>query len=770
MTWAPSGAVAASDTTTRTAVAATYTNSGAAQKNYAASAYIHVTKSKYRGYVQFDTTGTSLDRLIKAELLLTPKSATGSKKVVVRSVATTSLAGLTKRTAPGTGVKLAVSGKMKAKKRIAIKINDLSAIKPTTVLTLNLTGSGKAVFYKKGAKAPVLRLTTSAGVSSVTQPTPTPTPTPSASPTTPAPAPSSAAPTTPAPTSSASPTAAPQPSQTSAPAPSVSVANPPASTSTVGSLPVGSASYAVPAGAIYVAPLGTSDGDGSLARPYGSLRTALSKASSGATIVLRAGTYHESVEVPFYKKLVIQAYPKEAVWFDGASTVTGWKASGNTWYAADWNYNFDHTVSFTKGQDQTSWWVNSSYPMAGHPDQVWVNGKALDQVGSASAVTTGKFFVDTSKKRLVIGTDPSGKNVEASTLQKAITVHGEGSTLRGFGVKRYATTVNQMGAVSLEVANLTAENLVITQNATIGLYAWGKNPTVNKLTITENGLLGFGLDRADGAQVTNSDISFNNNLRFNEEPVAGGIKAGHVANGSITKNLFEGNYGSTGLWFDSSSYNVTIAGNTFANNGADGLEVEISDTVRVVNNYSVNNAWSGIRLFDTSHAEVWNNTVANNARFSFRILQDERRSGDAQIPFISNAINLRNNVVVFANSYCPMLVQDITNKMTAAQMNLSFKANAYHRTSASAPSDFICWANGSGLSSYKSLDSFRSATGQDAQSVAFEGTSILTGAYKLTSAASASAAPVAVNATVAGLMGVNSGWTGMGAAGPMTSR
>lgn len=555
------------------------------------------------------------------------------------------------------------------------------------------------------------------------------------------------------------PTPAPPTSPTPAPAPT------PAPSGSVGSLPVGSARYTIPAGAVYVAARGDSSGSGTAASPYGSLATAFARAANGATIVLRGGSYHESVELPFNKRLTVQNYPGEAVWLDGASRLTGWTQSGSTW-SASWSYRFDRTVALSKGTDQTSWWVNSAYPTAGYPEQVWVDGTALSQVNSASAVTAGKFFVDTRTGRLVIGTNPSGRTVEASTLQKALIVHGTGSTLRGFGIRRYATTTNQLGALSLEVNNLTVENVVVKDNATIGIFAWGSNLTLNRVTVTGSGVLGVGLTNLDGATVTQSDISFNNAEHFNEAPVAGGLKATTVKNVTISTSRFKGNVNSNGLWFDESSQQMKVSGNTFVDNGTDGLEVEISDSVRIVDNYFINNGWAGVRLFNTSRAEVWNNTIAGNKRWSIRILQDERR-GSAPVTMFSAALNFRNNVVAFANAACPVLVHDLTRRYTGGQLGVNLNGNAYHRSSASAPADFACWANGgSGLLSIKSLAAFQSTTGVDRQSREFTGSAIVDSAYQLTSAASSATAsvPLAVNdSTIASMLGVSTGWKGVGA-------
>ena len=252
----------------------------------------------------------------------------------------------------------------------------------------------------------------------------------------------------------------------------------PSEASTVGSAPVGSTRYTVPADAIYVAPAGSAVGAGTVSQPYVGLATAIARAATGSTLVLRAGTYHESVTIPFAKKLVIQSYPGEAVWLDGSSVVTGWVASGTTWYKPGWNYAFDHTVSFNANMDESNRYVDPAYPMAGYPDQLFVDGVPLRQVGSLAAVKAGTFFVDTVAKRLVMGSDPAGHEVRASTLTKGMTIHGAGSTVRGIGVRRYANHLRLFGAISAEVPTITLENLVITHNATVGLYASGCGPPV----------------------------------------------------------------------------------------------------------------------------------------------------------------------------------------------------------------------------------------------------------------------------------------------------
>ncbi|MBC9225979.1 hypothetical protein GL325_06590, partial [Aeromicrobium sp. 636] len=361
-----------------------------------------------------------------------------------------------------------------------------------------------------------------------------------------------------------------------------------------GSLPVGSASYVVPVGAVFVAASGSSGGSGSQSDPFGSLGAALAKVKSGSTLVLRGGSYHESVRVPFNKKVTIQPYPGEAVWLDGTVPVTGWQKSGSSWFVSGWNHNLDSRVSFNSAADQSDWFVDPKYPMAGHPDQVWIGGQRLAEVGSAAAVKPGTFFVDTAAKRLVVGSDPTSKQVRASVLQRALQIQGEGTIVRGIGVRRYANTLHLMGAVTAEVHDLALENMVITENATVGLYGWNDRHRFRRLTITDNGMLGFGHAGAKDMVLTESIVSGNNSEHFNGAPVAGGIKIGRSTGVTVSANLVRDNINSSGIWLDESVKGATVVANTVRDNDTTGIMAEISDNVVIADNHVTGNRGTGI--------------------------------------------------------------------------------------------------------------------------------------------------------------------------------
>jgi len=576
---------------------------------------------------------------------------------------------------------------------------------------------------------------------------------------------------TPTPTATPQPTATPKPTATptATPKPTATPTAQPASTTagaTAGSAAVGSTTYAVPASAVYAVAKGTRTGSGTAKDPYGSAAYAVEKAPNGSTLVLRGGTYRESIYIGFNRKLTIQSYPGEAVWFDGSSPVSGWTKSGSTWVAG-WNHPFDRRVSFKGNLDETARFTDSRNPLAGYPEQVWIDGKALRQVGSAAQVTSGTFFVDSSAKRMVIGSDPSGRRVEASTLARAIQVQGAGTTLRGFGVQRYATTLNMMGTVTAEVNGVTLENLVVRDNATIGVYAWNDNQTLNKLTVTGNGMLGIGANGTHNLRITNSVVSGNNTQAFKPAPVSGGMKLSKIDKGLVSGNVVADN-DSAGIWFDVSSYDLTVTGNRVTGNSTTGVQVEISEKAIIADNYISGND-IGLQISNSGTVQVWNNAI-DGVKRALSFTHDSRRqevsSLASKIPWAMKNITLRNNAISYSTSgSCPMLTQDYSQKMYGNDFGLSLDGNVYHRASASAPSNFACWANGTaGTRSFKTLEEFSRFTGNDKRSALWTGSPIIASDLKVVSAvlSAPKATAYGLPADVAAAIGQKAGATRVG--------
>ncbi|KRC47323.1 hypothetical protein ASE16_18625 [Leifsonia sp. Root227] len=608
-----------------------------------------------------------------------------------------------------------------------------------------------------------------------TTPAPAPTKPPVATPT---PAPTTPAPKPTAPTTPVTPT---QPTTPAQPAPA---ADPSIDTTgmrvAAGAAAIGTTQYAVPANAIAVSPSGSDSAAGSVAAPFRTVQHALDVAPSGATIVLRGGSYHESLNVPSGKAVTIQSYPKEAAWLDGSSVVGGWAKSGATWVASGWNHVFDSSPTYTRGApDGTSagWqWLNPDYPMAAHPDQLFIGGVAQTQVSSRAAVKPGTFFYDTAAKQLVMGSDPTGKEIRASDLQKAISVGSAGFTLKGVGVRRYAPSVPDMAAVTDYKGGATFENVSFLDNATTGVSVGGSGNTLRQVTAARNGLLGIHANNSDNLKLSGVLAANDNSEHFNTSPVSGGVKITRSRGIDVQSSAFLNN-ASHGLWFDESVYGMTVANNDSLNNAGNGIVIEISSTANIVNNVVSGNAKSGIKLNDVSSVQVWNNTIANNVR-NLDITQDARRGANASdaghdqrqafpdptMTWITGPIQISNNVISGGTGNCLLCVEDYSHQFSAAQMKITSDHNLYRRPSANAPSWAVIWSRGAGDPSiYPTFSAFTAATGQDAHSVLQEGAAAAAPTQLSGIASALSSVPTAIPSSLASLTGKAAGTVHLGA-------
>ncbi|WP_208740691.1 right-handed parallel beta-helix repeat-containing protein [Arthrobacter agilis] len=505
--------------------------------------------------------------------------------------------------------------------------------------------------------------------------------------------------------------------------------SPATSAPTAGAAPLGTTSYAVPGDAIFVAGNGNDDSRGTQDAPLKTIKAAISQARSGQTVVLRGGTYPEAVKIPTTKQITLQAFPQEEVWLDGSVPVFDFEQDGPAFVADGWTAEFDASPTYSWGNEDgtTPGWtfVDPAYPMASHPDQVWIDGTAQRQVGSLGELGADSFYVDYDGNRLFLGSDPAGKDVRASSLAKAISIQSEGSAVKGIGVRRFSPSVPHMAAVTLESSDIAVENVIIEQTSTTGLAVSGTNARLENITLTQNGMLGASATYADGLSATNLDVTDNNTEGFNHSPAAGGVKIGRTRTVHIRDSNFSANNG-TGLWFDESSFDLTVSGNEIVGNSGHGLSVEISARVVVADNVVAENTGHGLKINNTSDVEVWNNSFISNGR-PINIVQDARRASDRRTPghdprqhfpdplmtWINGSIDLRNNVITGTTANCLLCVEDYSHQMSAEEMEIATSGNVLHRSSGTSPAWLVIWSRGREEPAvFTTLGRFRNATGQ----------------------------------------------------------
>jgi len=454
--------------------------------------------------------------------------------------------------------------------------------------------------------------------------------------------------------------------------------------------------YSIPSGAKFVAPNGSDGNAGTKSSPWRTLQHATKAASSGSTIVLRAGNYRENVYY-YGKRLTIQPYPHERAWLLGSVPVTGWRTDGNAWRRDNWT----HRVS---SGSVTSRMIDSQYRMAARAEMVFIDQRPLRQVGSRSALSAGEFYVDYANKRLYIGDNPSNHSVDAAVLPKALNINaGHGSVIRGLGFAHYATPVGSGGTLKGNANQLTLENNTFTRNATQAVTIYGDNAVVRGNTFTKNGQVGVTGYKADGLIGENNRFVENNYERFTNTYQSGAVKLSDTTNSVWRDNLFEHNYGK-GLWFDRGSNNTKVLRNTIRHNDGLGISLEISAGMLVASNVITDNGTFGIHVNESRNVDIYNNTLDGNDR-AIRVWEGKRSEN------VSDVV-VKNNILS-RSADANFTVDDWDKRRTAEQMSVTVNYNGYYRTRTSSPAVLIRWARyPTKALDLKSLSQFRSATAQ----------------------------------------------------------
>ncbi|HEX3785470.1 MAG TPA: right-handed parallel beta-helix repeat-containing protein [Pseudonocardiaceae bacterium] len=490
-------------------------------------------------------------------------------------------------------------------------------------------------------------------------------------------------------------------------------------------LPVATTAYPVPVGAVFVAGNGSDSAAGTLTAPLATVAAAIAKAPVGGTVVIRGGTYRQTVGT-VTKRITIQPYPGEKVWLKGTLVVTGWTHTGSTWIHTGWNVTLCHTC-YTKDI------IDPSYPYSGWPDMAFLDNTPLQQVGSADAVVPGTFFVDQTGHRLILGDDPTGKTVEATAFDRLLQFDpgSEGSVLRGIGVAEYASNQDygNHGAMVVDnAAGVTLDNDTFAFSASAGAAVFQPNSTVSDSTLIDNGLVGLVANRADGLRLTGDTFSKNNQQHFaltGDAIGAAGAKVTRTKSAYVADNYFTDNL-ATGWWCDLGCTDATVVDNVATGNLVNGLFYEVSSRGLFASNVMAGNQVYGLKIASSDHVQIYNNTFDGNGVNELSLYNDPRSpsadpySQQLGLSWVTTNTELVNNFYAEPNPDHAIIVSgDYKTTPHAGPFVSESDGNAYLRAAGSSDAPLLSWLVSVGTTtSYPTLAAFVAATGEDKHAVA----------------------------------------------------
>lgn len=488
--------------------------------------------------------------------------------------------------------------------------------------------------------------------------------------------------------------------------------------------PAPRADYPVPAGAVFVATHGDDAAPGTEARPLRTVAAAVRRAPAGGTVVIRGGTYRETVGT-VREPVTIQPYPGERVWLKGTVVVSGWHHTPHGWRHDGWTVALCHTC-YTKDI------IDPEHPYAGLPDMVFVDGSPLRQVAAATDVTTGTFYVDTAGDTLLLGDDPRDAVVEASAFDHLVQFDpgAEGSVMRGVGVSGYASNQDygHHGAmVIVNAGHVRLENDTFAWSASAGAEIVKPGAEIRGSTFVDNGLVGLVANRADDIELTGNAFRANNQEHFalsGSAIGAAGAKVTRTKRAVVTDNTFTGNIGS-GWWCDLGCTDATVLRNVATGNIGNGLYYEVSSRALIASNVSAGNHGHGLKISSSDHVLVYNNTLADNG-VDIGLYNDERSpdfdaySERLGLSWITAGTVLVNNMTTERSASHPIVVAaGYKDPPPRPAFVAHSDGNAYLRHDGSSHATLITWSLGSGdFTRYDTLAGLTAATGQEQHGIA----------------------------------------------------
>jgi len=294
--------------------------------------------------------------------------------------------------------------------------------------------------------------------------------------------------------------------------------------------------------------------------------------------------------------------------------------------------------------------------------------------------------------------------------------------------------VPDFGAVTVERPGVTLENVAITESATTGLFVTAATVTLRQVTSSQNGMIGVAANYADNLIVEGLEASGNNTERFNQAPVAGGMKLTRSRTVTISGSDFSDN-NATGLWFDQSSRDMAISGSRLVGNTGHGVFLEISARALIADNYIADNRKLGMKINGTSSVEIRNNVVSSTTS-AISVLQDHRVKSDRSVPghderhmddlemtWLGTDVTIVDNTLLGSGDRALIWIEDYSRERSADDFGIVIDNNLYVRAENGTPHTIVAWPMMPGdVTRFSSLDDMTQSTGQERTGMEFRGT------------------------------------------------
>ncbi|HKK81348.1 MAG TPA: right-handed parallel beta-helix repeat-containing protein, partial [Prolixibacteraceae bacterium] len=374
----------------------------------------------------------------------------------------------------------------------------------------------------------------------------------------------------------------------------------------------------------YVSPEGNKNADGLTLEAPTTLKSAFAKVTTGDAIVLRGGTYRTG-DLTFNQGITIQPYRDEEPVLNGTMIADSWEKVKDGLWVTNWGRLFPAGAK--------NWWNrerNEKFtPMHRfNNDGVFVDGQFLQSAGNTDEVNPETFFVDYDNKKIYIGVNPEGREIEITAYRKAIyrtlhAVHGKdpdkkGPVIHGITFTQYPDTMVHIGGVGLaidqhgrDVKGTVFENCTFSDCFRIGVFAISDSLEMRNCHVTNTNTEGVYIVASAGILLENN-IFENNNIEQWTGYFPSSVKIFNQShNAMVRENLVTNQPHSNGVWWDVGNNDGMFINNHVENVSESGFFFEISQGAIVAGNV-FENCGQSIFVLNSRDVEVYNNTMINS--------------------------------------------------------------------------------------------------------------------------------------------------------------
>lgn len=350
-------------------------------------------------------------------------------------------------------------------------------------------------------------------------------------------------------------------------------------------------------------------GDGTAAKPFGSIEKALSaalayRAQSGKNVkvIVRDGKYRETVTIAEQQKysgnalIVLEAEHEGKVTISGARELKDWRYLSDRNKIVYWTYlPDDYITSLTQSGQRII--PNGKVPNP-WPKNVKVLGGMLNNgllrmgkyyyfpMPTLDSLVTGSFFIDYPQKKIYVKfINKEGMNDSELAVMPVVFTFSSNNNfvMRGINVEMAGWAFGTAVRLS-SIDNVLIEDCAFNNNRYNGFnFTMLKNVTIRNTEASHNGGKGGGGSWGTNGYLRNIilekiKVNYNNWINFNYgwygwDPC--GIKFAATRDMLIKDSEFIGNY-ATGLWMDTEFRRVTVENTVLAHNFGQGTMVEAS--------------------------------------------------------------------------------------------------------------------------------------------------------------------------------------------------